>query len=125
MKGNGLEYHYVDVVPDYGQQHGSYAYMLGSTAVMPDMAGGEATRLATYILDGDLAFAPLIKFAVNAQTVGVIFTYKLYFCVSSTDRSPFCARRSASPGRSTTRWSDGRGFSRITSPRSKHTMPEQ
>jgi hypothetical protein len=46
--------------------------MLGSTAVLPDVGPGEATRLGVYVLDGDVAFAPLIKFAVNTNAVGVL-----------------------------------------------------
>ena len=53
--------------------------MLGSTAVLPDVGPGEATRLGVYVLDGDVSFAPLIKFAVNANAVGCgCRTHKLY-----------------------------------------------
>lgn len=62
-KGTGLEYHYLDVNPDY--RDGSYAYQLGSA--LPDVGPGESTRLGVWILDGDPVYSPLIKFALQPE----------------------------------------------------------
>ncbi|VDP08161.1 unnamed protein product [Soboliphyme baturini] len=60
-KGFGLEYHYLDIHPDY--KNGSYAYQLSNA--LPDVSPGESSRLGVWVLDGNPIFSHLIKFALT------------------------------------------------------------
>ncbi|MCP9264350.1 DC1L2 [Dirofilaria immitis] len=61
-RGSALEYHFLNVHTDY--RDASYAYQLASAGA--GVAPGESITLPVWILDGDVAFAPLVKFALTA-----------------------------------------------------------
>ncbi|VDK77382.1 unnamed protein product [Litomosoides sigmodontis] len=61
-RGSALEYHFLNVHTDYRDV--SYAYQLASAGA--GVAPGESITLPVWVLDGDVAFAPLVKFALTA-----------------------------------------------------------
>uniref|UniRef100_A0A8R1TLB7 Dynein light intermediate chain n=1 Tax=Onchocerca volvulus TaxID=6282 RepID=A0A8R1TLB7_ONCVO len=61
-RGSALEYHFLNVHTDY--RDASYAYQLASAGA--SVAPGESVTLPVWVLDGDMAFAPLVKFALTA-----------------------------------------------------------
>uniref|UniRef100_A0A158Q853 Dynein light intermediate chain n=1 Tax=Elaeophora elaphi TaxID=1147741 RepID=A0A158Q853_9BILA len=61
-RGSALEYHFLNVHTDYRDV--SYAYQLASAGA--GVAPGESVTLPVWVLDGDVAFAPLVKFALTA-----------------------------------------------------------
>ncbi|VDN50831.1 unnamed protein product [Dracunculus medinensis] len=60
-RGSALEYHFLNVNTDY--RDSSYAYQLSIAG--GGVAPGESITLPVWVLDGDQAFAPLIKFALT------------------------------------------------------------
>uniref|UniRef100_A0A5S6QEL4 Dynein light intermediate chain n=1 Tax=Trichuris muris TaxID=70415 RepID=A0A5S6QEL4_TRIMR len=64
-KGAGLEYHVLDINPDY--KNGSYAYQLSNA--LPDVSPGESLRLGVWVLDGDPFYSPLISLALTPDTL--------------------------------------------------------
>ncbi|CDW56778.1 dynein intermediate chain [Trichuris trichiura] len=64
-KGAGLEYHVLEINPDY--KNGSYAYQLSNA--LPDVSPGESLRLGVWVLDGDPFYSPLISLALTPETL--------------------------------------------------------
>ncbi|KAK0424293.1 hypothetical protein QR680_008596 [Steinernema hermaphroditum] len=58
-KDAALEYHYLTIQADY--RDASYAYQLGGAGLGPS----DSVNLPLWIMDGDEAFAPLLKFALS------------------------------------------------------------
>uniref|UniRef100_A0A914VZU8 Dynein light intermediate chain n=1 Tax=Plectus sambesii TaxID=2011161 RepID=A0A914VZU8_9BILA len=79
-KGAGLEYHYLEVNPDY--RDGSYAYQLGSA--LPDVGPGESTRLGVWVLDGDPVYARLMRFALG-QSADALDRSVVLLCASMAE----------------------------------------
>ncbi|VDN00918.1 unnamed protein product [Thelazia callipaeda] len=61
-RSSALEYHFLNVHTDYRDV--CYAYQLASAGA--GVAPGESVTLPVWVLDGDEAFAPLVKYALTA-----------------------------------------------------------
>lgn len=62
-RGTALEYHFLNVHTDY--RDASYAYQLSTAGA--GVAPGESVTLPVWVHDGEVAFSPLSKFALNTS----------------------------------------------------------